>query len=284
MQLRTVSPHKIYCKNKILDLSEPKVMGILNVTPDSFSDGGEYIYVDRAVQRAEQMIAEGADILDIGGESTRPNAAKVSIQEEIDRVMPVVERLKNYPIFLSIDTSQPAVIREAAHFGAHIWNDVRALRYPNAIQTAVDLDIPVVLMHMRGEPQTMNDFANYHNIIDEVRQELKQRIDLAMQAGLKKEKIILDLGFGFAKNTSHNLCLMDNIWQFQEMGFPMLAGVSRKRFIGDILQQNQAHQRIQGSVTTHLLALMQGANIVRVHDVQETVQAIKMWQAIVNNN
>lgn len=280
MQIKPLAPVLFDCKTHQLDLSQPQVMGILNVTPDSFSDGGKYHTSDLAVQRAEEMIQQGATIIDIGGESTRPNATAVSVEQELARVIPVVEALRHHGVTLSVDTSQPEVIRQAVAAGAHIWNDVRALTRENALATAVELDIPVILMHMRGEPQTMNQLANYTNVIAQVKQELQQRIDCALAQGMKKERIILDVGFGFAKNTQHNLEILKHFAQFTEMGYPLLSALSRKRFIGDVLQITQADERVIGSVVGHLLSIQQGANIVRVHDVKATVEAIKLWQVI----
>lgn len=280
MQIKPLAPILFDCKTHQLDLSQPQVMGILNVTPDSFSDGGQYQTTDLAVKRAEEMMEQGATIIDIGGESTRPNASVVSVEEELARVIPVVKALRHHGVTLSVDTSQPEVIRQAIEAGAHIWNDVRALTRENALQTAIELDIPVILMHMRGEPQTMNQFAIYHDVVAEVKQELQQRIDSALAQGIKKERIILDVGFGFAKNTQHNLELLKQLAEFTTMGYPILSALSRKRFIGDILQIPQADERVIGSVVGHLLSIQQGTNIVRVHDVKATVEAIKMWQAI----
>lgn len=250
------------------------------MTPDSFSDGGQYQQLDLAVEQALKMQQDGASIIDIGGESTRPNAPSVSLQQELDRVLPVVEALKPYNLILSIDTSQPEVIRQAVGLGASIWNDVRALTRPNALQTAVELDIPVILMHMRGEPDTMNNLANYRDIVAEVKQELLQKIEMAIQAGVKKQHIIADIGFGFAKNSQHNIELLKHFAQFTDMGFPLLSGLSRKRFIGEILDVTQADERVIGSVVGHLFSIQQGANIVRVHDVKATAEAIKIWKAI----
>lgn len=281
MQIVNVKPYILTLPNaKQLDLSQPQVMGILNVTPDSFSDGGQYQQLDLAVEQALKMQQDGASIIDIGGESTRPNAPSVSLQQELDRVLPVVEALKPYNLILSIDTSQPEVIRQAVGLGASIWNDVRALTRPNALQTAVELDIPVILMHMRGEPDTMNNLANYRDIVAEVKQELLQKIEMAIQAGVKKQHIIADIGFGFAKNSQHNIELLKHFAQFTDMGFPLLSGLSRKRFIGEILDVTQADERVIGSVVGHLFSIQQGANIVRVHDVKATVEAIKIWKAM----
>lgn len=281
MNIVDVKPYILTLPNaKKLDLSQPQIMGILNVTPDSFSDGGQYQQLDLAVEQALKMQQDGASIIDIGGESTRPNAPSVSLQQELDRVLPVVEALKPYNLILSIDTSQPEVIRQAVGLGASIWNDVRALTRPNALQTAVELDIPVILMHMRGEPDTMNNLANYRDIVAEVKQELLQKIEMAIQAGVKKQHIIADIGFGFAKNSQHNIELLKHFAQFTDMGFPLLSGLSRKRFIGEILDVTQADERVIGSVVGHLFSIQQGANIVRVHDVKATAEAIKIWKAM----
>ncbi|MEB3753718.1 dihydropteroate synthase [Acinetobacter sp. MD2(2019)] len=278
MQLKNLPQQQLKCGNQFLDLSKPQVMGILNVTPDSFSDGGKYHHVDIAIQHAEQMIADGASIIDIGGESTRPGAATVSLEDELERVIPVVEALANHDVILSVDTSQPEVIKHAVQAGAHIWNDVRALSRDGALAMAVQLKIPVVLMHMRGEPTTMNQLACYQHVTNEVLIELKQRIDCALQVGVLSENIVIDPGFGFAKNTAHNLQLLNELWQLQQLGYPILSGLSRKRFIGAVTEQSEAVDRISGSVAGHLLSIQQGASIVRTHDVRATVDAIRVWQ------
>ena len=251
-----------------------EVMGILNVTPDSFSDGGQHNQKEQAVAHALQMIQEGATIIDIGGESTRPGAASVAVQEELKRVIPVVKELAKYDVKISIDTSEPEVIKQAVEAGAHIWNDVRALTRPNALETAVELNIPVVLMHMRGEPTTMNQLAHYNNVMQEVLSELKEKIKLALEAGVKADNIIVDPGFGFAKNTEQNIELLKQFEQLKVLGYPILAGLSRKRFVSEI-----ADDRITGSVIGHLLCVQKGAQIIRVHDVKATVAALKMWKA-----
>lgn len=266
-----------------LDLSKPHVMGILNVTPDSFSDGGQHYQRDRAVERALQMMQEGATIIDIGGESTRPGASAVALQEEIDRVVPVVEILSQYPIVLSIDTSQPEVMRAAVQAGAHIWNDVRALTRPQALETAAELNIPVIIMHMRGEPTTMNSLAQYDDVTEEVIQELQQRIDAALAVGILPEKIMIDPGFGFAKDAKHNFKLLNELYRLNTLGYPILSGLSRKRFIGEALGGVEAIQRAVGSVAGHLLSIQQGACIVRAHDVRATVDAIRVWQHMQNS-
>lgn len=280
MQLMPL-PKKIWqFGSKALDLSQPHVMGILNVTPDSFSDGGLHNEVEQAVQYALQMIQDGATVIDIGGESTRPGAAEVAVEEELRRVIPVVEALAQYDVILSIDTSEPRVIREAVKAGAHIWNDVRALTRPEALETAAELDIPVIIMHMRGEPTTMNHLDQYEDVVVEVMNELQQRIDDALQAGVKAENIMIDPGFGFAKNAQQNLKLLSELYKLNYLGYPMLSALSRKRFIGEALGGAEATQRAVGSVTGHLMSIQQGACMVRAHDVKATRDAIKIWHAV----
>ncbi|KXZ67341.1 dihydropteroate synthase [Acinetobacter venetianus] len=280
MQLVPLPQRQLQGGRFTLDLSQPHVMGILNVTPDSFSDGGQHHQKDRAVKHALQMIADGATIIDIGGESTRPNASAVEVEEEIRRVIPVVEALSKYDVVMSIDTSQPEVIRAAVDAGAHIWNDVRALTRPLALETAAELNIPVVLMHMRGEPTNMNQLDQYQDVTEDVIQELQQRLDQALAVGIKFENIILDPGFGFAKNAQQNFQLLNEFWKLNRMGYPILSGLSRKRFIGEALNGIPAQERAVGSVMGHILSIQQGASIVRAHDVKATVDAIKVWQAM----
>lgn len=263
-----------------LDLSQPHVMGILNVTPDSFSDGGLHNQKDQAVVKALEMIAEGATVIDVGGESTRPGAAVVEIEEEIRRVVPVVEELAKLNVVISIDTSQPEVIRAAVAAGAHIWNDVRALTRPQALETAAELDIPVIIMHMRGEPTTMNNLDQYEDVTTDVIRELSQRVQDALDAGVKAENIIIDPGFGFAKNAQQNLQLLNEFYKLTDMGYPILSALSRKRFIGSVLDAADPQQRAVGSATAHLLSIQQGACMVRAHDVKATADAIKIWQAM----
>lgn len=263
-----------------LDLSQPHVMGILNVTPDSFSDGGQHNEKEQAIARAKQMIAEGATVIDVGGESTRPGAAVVEIEEEIRRVVPVVEELAKLDVVISIDTSQPEVIRAAVAAGAHIWNDVRALTRPQALETAAELNIPVIIMHMRGEPTTMNNLDQYEDVTTDVIRELSQRVQDALDAGVKAENIMIDPGFGFAKNAQQNLKLLQEFYKLNEMGYPILSALSRKRFIGSVLDAAEPQQRAVGSATAHLLSIQQGACMVRAHDVKATADAIKIWQAM----
>jgi len=280
MQLMPLLPHVWTFGDLKLDLSQPHVMGILNVTPDSFSDGGRHNQKEDAVARALEMIAEGATVIDIGGESTRPGAAVVEVEEEIRRVVPVVEELAKHKVILSIDTSQPEVIRAAVRAGAHIWNDVRALTRPNALQTAAELNIPVIIMHMRGEPTTMNNLDQYEDVTKDVIRELSQRVQDALDVGVKAENIMIDPGFGFAKNAQQNLKLLQEFYKLTEMGYPILSALSRKRFIGAVLDGAEPQERAVGSATAHLLSIQQGACMVRAHDVKVTADAIKVWQAM----
>ncbi|ENW28732.1 dihydropteroate synthase [Acinetobacter lwoffii] len=280
MQLMPLLPHVWTFGDLKLDLSQPHVMGILNVTPDSFSDGGRHNHKEDAVARALEMIAEGATVIDIGGESTRPGAAVVEVEEEIRRVVPVVEELAKHKVILSIDTSQPEVIRAAVRAGAHIWNDVRALTRPNALQTAAELNIPVIIMHMRGEPTTMNNLDQYEDVTKDVICELSQRVQDALDVGVKAENIMIDPGFGFAKNAQQNLKLLQEFYKLTEMGYPILSALSRKRFIGAVLDGAEPQERAVGSATAHLLSIQQGACMVRAHDVKVTADAIKVWQAM----
>ncbi|RJL73334.1 dihydropteroate synthase [Acinetobacter radioresistens] len=279
MRLMPLPKQTLQCKDVSLDLARPHIMGILNVTPDSFSDGGKYKHKEQALQYALQMIKDGATIIDIGGESTRPGATPVSVKEELQRVIPVVEALAQHDVIISVDTSEPEVIRQAVKKGAHIWNDVRALSRPDALAVAAELDIPVVIMHMRGEPTTMNQLANYEDVVEEVLRELTVRVEAAISAGVRADNIIIDPGFGFAKNASHNLKLLQDFWRLNELGYPVLSALSRKRFIGEALEGAEVKDRIIGSVTAHLLSIQQGASIVRVHDVKATSDAIKIWCA-----
>ena len=280
MQLMALPKKILRCGELSLDLSVPHVMGILNVTPDSFSDGGKHNGKAQAIAHAKQMIADGATVIDVGGESTRPGASVVEVEEEIRRVVPVVEALAELDVVISIDTSQPEVIQAAVAAGAHIWNDVRALTRPNALETAAELNIPVIIMHMRGEPTTMNSLDQYDNVILDVMAELSQRVADALKAGVKAENIMIDPGFGFAKNAKQNLKLLNEFHQLNQLGYPILSALSRKRFIGEALGGADAGQRDVGSVAGHLLSIQQGACMVRAHDVKAMSDAIKVWQAM----
>lgn len=280
MQLMALPKKILRCGELSLDLSVPHVMGILNVTPDSFSDGGKHNGKAQAIAHAKQMIADGATVIDVGGESTRPGASVVEVEEEIRRVVPVVEALAELDVVISIDTSQPEVIQAAVAAGAHIWNDVRALTRPNALETAAKLNIPVIIMHMRGEPTTMNGLDQYDNVTLDVMTELSQRVADALKAGVKAENIMIDPGFGFAKNAKQNLKLLKEFHQLNQLGYPILSALSRKRFIGEALGGADAGQRAVGSVAGHLLSIQQGACMVRAHDVKAMSDAIKVWQAM----
>ena len=280
MQLMALPKKILRCGELSLDLSVPHVMGILNVTPDSFSDGGKHNGKAQALTHAQQMIADGATVIDVGGESTRPGASVVEVEEEIRRVVPVVEALAELDVVISIDTSQPEVIQAAVAAGANIWNDVRALTRPNALETAAELNIPVIIMHMRGEPTTMNSLDQYDNVILDVMAELSQRVADALKAGVKAENIMIDPGFGFAKNAKQNLKLLNEFHQLNQLGYPILSALSRKRFIGEALGGADAGQRAVGSVAGHLLSIQQGACMVRAHDVKAMSDAIKVWQAM----
>ena len=283
---------QLHAHGKTLELSTPKVMGILNVTPDSFSDGGRYHGVDRAMAHVESMIADGVHIIDIGGESTRPNAATVSTDEELRRVVPVVQAIRQHfgdEIWLSLDTSNPQVMQAGVESGADIINDVRALRRDGAVQMAASLGVPVVLMHSRGEPDTMNELTVYTDVIREVIDELSHSIERAVSAGVAREQLMIDVGMGFAKTYEHHKVLMSQLDTFiEEFDLPMLFGVSRKRFLGEILQRtgvdslqnHQPHDRDVIGAGMSLLAVQQGASIVRVHDVAKSVQMLSMWQQI----
>ena len=280
MQLMALPKKILRCGELSLDLSVPHVMGILNVTPDSFSDGGKHNGKVQAIAHAQQMIADGATVIDIGGESTRPGASVVEVEEEIRRVVPVVEALAELDVVISIDTSQAEVIQAAVAAGAHIWNDVRALTRPNALETAAKLNIPVIIMHMRGEPTTMNGLDQYDNVTLDVMTELSQRVSDALKVGVKAENIMIDPGFGFAKNAKQNLKLLNEFHQLNQLGYPILSALSRKRFIGEALGGADAGQRAVGSVAGHLLSIQQGACMVRAHDVKAMSDAIKVWQAM----
>lgn len=276
---------KIHFKNqqgsdRLLDLTSPKIMGILNFTPDSFSDSGKFFSLDKALFQVEKMLNDGADIIDIGGESTRPNAPIVALEEELQRVVPLVEAVRQrFDCLISVDTSKAEVMRQSAQVGADIINDIRALQEPNALETAAELALPVCLMHMQGSPQTMQQSPDYDDVVEEVSEFLNQRIFACLTAGIAKEHIILDVGFGFGKTVQHNYQLMKHLPLFADSGYPVLAGLSRKSMIGAMLDK-PVDQRIIGSVAGALLCIQQGAKIVRVHDVAETADALKIWRAM----
>lgn len=257
-----------------LDLTRPNIMGILNATPDSFSDGGQYQSLDKALKQAELMLAQGADLIDIGGESTRPNAKPVGLQEEIDRVMPILERLKaEFDVFISVDTSTPELMELAANAGANMLNDVRALSRANALEAAAKTGLPICLMHMQGEPQTMQNKPQYQNIMDEIFGFFDKKIEQCLAAGINKAKLLIDPGFGFGKSFEHNFQLLNRLEQFSRFDVPMLVGMSRKSMIGNALNA-PIEERIIGSVVAALIAAQKGAKIIRVHDVKATKQAL----------
>jgi len=268
-----------HCGRFRLPLDRPLVMGVINVTPDSFSDGGRYLLVDRAVEHAQQLISEGADILDIGGESTRPGASQVSPAAQIERVMPVLRALRDVTVALSVDTSEPEVMRAALDEGVAIINDVRALGVPGALAQMGRSDCGVVLMHMQGTPQTMQADPVYADVVAEVRDFLKRRRDEAVQAGVAAQRIALDPGFGFGKRGEHNRRLLARLGQLRSLGQPLLVGLSRKASLGEMTGR-PVEQRLFASVAAALLAIQAGAGIVRVHDVAATRDAIAVWEAV----
>lgn len=268
------------CAGRALDLTRPQVMGVVNVTPDSFADGGRFYEPQAAIAQALDLVAAGAAILDIGGESTRPRATAVSVSEEIDRVVPIVEAVhKQCDVPISIDTSKPEVMKAAVNAGAGLINDVRALAEPDALTTAVTCAVPVCLMHMRGEPRTMQQAPHYHDVVMEVRDFLAKRVAACVAAGIPRDRILIDPGFGFGKSLDHNLQLLRGLPAFHEMGLPILVGLSRKSMIGAILDK-PVDERLIGSVALASLAAWLGAAVIRVHDVRETVDAVKVVAAV----
>jgi len=272
-----------YCGDFRFDLSgpdqRPLVMGIVNVTPDSFSDGGLHLRRDAALTHAQQLIAEGADILDIGGESTRPGAQPVGIQQELDRVMPVIEGLRGAPVPLSIDTCKPEVMRSAIAGGAQMVNDINALQDADAMHAVAASNAAVCLMHKQGDPQTMQLQPHYQSVVAEVLAFLRERIAAAQAAGIRRERIVADPGFGFGKTLAHNLDLLRNLAKLAELGVPVMAGLSRKSMLG-MLTGKEVGQRMPASLAAALIAVQRGAGIVRVHDVGATVDALKILGAV----
>ncbi|PKO25475.1 MAG: dihydropteroate synthase [Betaproteobacteria bacterium HGW-Betaproteobacteria-8] len=272
--------HLFLCGNYQLDLSVPRVMGIVNVTPDSFSDGGKYESTEKAVEHAMQLVAEGADILDIGGESTRPGATPVSLEDELARVVPVIEQLaKVAGVPLSIDTYKPEVMRAAIAAGADIVNDVRALQEPGALEVVAASRAGVCLMHMQGTPQTMQVDPQYGDVVGEVNAFLAQRLAAAEAAGIARERVVLDPGFGFGKKTEHNLLLLQQLDKTLALGRPLLVGLSRKSVLGQIAG-GDVYVRLHASLAASVISVMKGARIVRVHDVKATADALKVAAAV----
>ncbi len=268
------------CAGRPLKLDRPRILGVINVTPDSFSDGGANESVDAAVAHGLRLVAEGADALDIGGESTRPGAAEVPADVEIARVVPVIERLaRETSVPIGIDTSKPEVMRAAVAAGAGLVNDVYALRRDGALEAAGGLGVPVILMHMQGEPRTMQDAPHYDDAVGEVRRFLADRIFACELAGIPKSRIVADPGFGFGKTLEHNLALLAGLDAFADLGVPLLAGMSRKRMIGELTGRD-IHERAVGSVAAHLIAAERGASLLRVHDVAPMRDALAVWTAV----
>jgi dihydropteroate synthase len=267
-------------RNKFLDLSTTKVMGILNVTPDSFSDGGAFDMLENGLVQAALMLFEGADIIDIGGESTRPGAQAVSVQQELDRVIPVIESIsQRFDTIISIDTSKAQVMTEAVNAGASMINDVRALRENGALDAAVAAKVPVCLMHMQGQPGMMQQAPCYDDVIKDVMLFLQQRISVCCEAGLAESQIIVDPGFGFGKSLEHNYQILARLEKFHQLKVPVLAGMSRKSMIGNLLQR-KIDERLAGNIAAATVAVQKGAQIIRVHDVKETVDAVKIVEIV----
>lgn len=265
----------LQCGSRVVDLSRPRVMGILNVTPDSFSDGGRFRALDAALVHASRMVAEGATFIDVGGESTRPGAAPVPVAEELDRVVSVVERIaRELDVCISVDSSTPEVMRAAAAGGAHLLNDVRALEREGAVLAAGATGLPVCLMHMRGEPRSMQQAPRYNDVVPEVQEYLLARVAACRAAGIGPERLLLDPGFGFGKTLEHNIALLRGLDRLVATGFPVLAGLSRKSMIGTVLGDRPVAGRLHGSVAAAVVAAMKGACILRVHDVGPTVDAL----------
>ncbi|MBK5939180.1 dihydropteroate synthase [Halochromatium roseum] len=270
----------LQCGARSIDLTEPRVMGILNVTPDSFSDGGDFVSVTRALERAEQMVAEGAAIIDVGGESTRPGAEPVPEALEIERVVPVIEALvSRVEVPISIDTSKPGVMRAAACVGAGLINDVFALRAPQALAAAAETGLPVCLMHMQGEPRTMQQQPHYAEVVADVIAFLQARVDACEQAGIPRQRLLVDPGFGFGKTLAHNLTLLARLEQFAGLGLPLLVGLSRKSMLG-ALTGRDVDGRLSAGVAATTLALARGVDIIRTHDVAAAYDAIRVYTAV----
>jgi len=271
---------KFICGKYQLDLSTPRVMGIVNVTPDSFSDGGKFASTELAIAHAMKLVAEGADILDIGGESTRPGATPVALEEELDRVIPVIEVLsKSAGVPLSIDTYKPEVMRAAIKAGIDIVNDVRALQEPDALEIVAESNAGVCLMHMQGTPQTMQQDPQYEDVLAEVKAFLAQRLAAANAAGIPNERIVLDPGFGFGKRTVHNVDLLKGLPDILSLGLPLLVGLSRKSILGQLVGAD-VNERLHASIAASVASTLKGARIVRVHDVKATVDALKVVSAL----
>lgn len=274
----------ITANNKSLDLSQPQVMGILNVTPDSFSDGGKFNSLDNALTQAKRMIDAGVSIIDIGGESTRPGAPDVSLEDELTRVIPVIKAIREqYDVWISIDTSKAEVMRQAAAAGADIINDVRALQEPGALEVAAEVGLPICLMHMQGQPRTMQNAPQYKDLLKEVEEFLQERIEACQAVGIQREQLILDPGFGFGKTLEHNYHMLAHLEQFHQFGLPLLAGMSRKSMIFKVLDKTPA-ECVAASVSCATIAALKGAQIIRVHDFEQTLDAMKVVSMVKANH
>ena len=275
----------LHCNGRDLVLDRPRVCGIVNVTPDSFSDGGAYVDPEAAIAHGIALVAQGADLLDIGGESTRPGAQAVGIDDEIARVVPVIEALvRRTGVPVSVDTSKPAVMRAAVAAGAGLINDVRALREPGALDAAAELDqAAIVLMHMQGEPRTMQDAPHYDDVVADVKRFLADRLFSCELAGIARKRLAIDPGFGFGKTLEHNLAVLKALREFAGLGVPLLVGLSRKSMLGALTGRELPADRVHASVAAALVAVQRGAQIVRVHDVAATVDALKVWSAVADD-
>ncbi|MUK47716.1 dihydropteroate synthase [Aliivibrio fischeri] len=270
---------KLISKNKSLLLDRSHVMGILNVTPDSFSDGGQFTHLDAALKQAEKMVNAGVSFIDIGGESTRPGAPEVSLQQELDRVLPIIEAVhQRFDTWISIDTSKAVVMEEAVKAGADLINDVRALQEPNALEVAAKANVPVCLMHMQGQPRTMQTNPSYQDLFTDISSFLSERIDACQSVGIAKDKLILDPGFGFGKTLAHNYQLLAELERFHQFGLPLLAGMSRKSMVFKLLDV-EPKMAVSGSLACATIAAMKGAQIIRVHDFEQTMDIVKVCQA-----
>ncbi|PML58540.1 dihydropteroate synthase [Vibrio lentus] len=274
----------LQANNKTLLLDRPHVMGILNVTPDSFSDGGQFNSLEKALQQAERMIKAGVSIIDIGGESTRPGAPEVTLEDELSRVVPAIKAIRaKFDVWISIDTSKAEVMRQAVEAGADLINDVRALQEPGALEAAAQAQVPVCLMHMKGQPRTMQANPCYDDVFTDVEDFLKERVEACESVGIPKEQLVLDPGFGFGKTIEHNYHLLAHLEKFHTLGLPILAGISRKSMIFKLLDKAPADCMV-GSVTCATIAAMKGAQIIRVHDVEDTLEAMKIIEVMNNNH
>lgn len=277
---------KLYLRNKFLELEEPVVMGVLNVTPDSFSDGGEFLEIDAALKHTEKMVNDGAQIIDVGGESSRPWAKKVSVEEEIDRVMPIIESIKDrFDTLVSIDTYKDRVAREAVlEAGADIVNDISALRFSEYMgETIAKLDVPIILMHIKGTPDNMQKDPFYTDVTAEIKRYFRVNIDLALAKGIKKEKIIIDPGIGFGKRPEDNVEIIKKLTEFKEFEVPILIGLSRKSFLGKISGEMNPAEREAETISANIIAILNGAAMIRVHNVKNAVKSIKVIKEFFNN-